>query len=268
MTNSIWPVVGIGASAGGLAALKTLFKSLPDDSGAAFVVIQHLDPKHESLTAEILTRSTSMPAVQIENSMPVAPNQVYVIPPHAYLTLQENSFVLSEAVLVNGLRMPIDRFLWSLAEQREERGIAVIVSDTGSDGTLGVRAVKGNGGLVLAQTPSTAQYDGMPNSAIADADKTPAIDTDASSLNSILAVLHNRSGHDFRDYKQGTLQRRIARRMGLHRVDEMAGYLDFLRRPDQKGETNQLFKDSLIGVTAFFRARYYRRSSVFQSRPD
>ncbi len=266
-----------------MTALKALFNNITDDTGAAFVIIQHLDPTQESLTAEILARSTSMPVAQVDDGMRVEANHVYVIPPNAYLTLQKHSFRLGEAVLVNSLRMPIDTFLWSLAEQCEQRGIAIIISGTGSDGTLGVRAVKGNGGLVIAQKPETAQYDGMPRSAIAtglvdvvcpietmgenllhflqhpyyqqsvadETDTPPDIDT--SPINAILAVLHNRGGHDFRDYKQGTLQRRIARRMGLHHVNSMADCVNFLRRDDQKDEIALLFKDLLIGVTAFFR---------------
>ena len=150
MTESSCPIVGIGASAGGLAALKGLFEALPNDTGAAFVVIQHLDPKHESLTAEILTRSTTMPAVQVVDGMTVQANHVYVIPPNTYLTLDDHSFKLNKPVLHHGLRMPIDTFLWSLAEQHEDRAIAIIVSGTGSDGTLGIRAINGSGGLVLA----------------------------------------------------------------------------------------------------------------------
>ena len=282
MSESTCPIVGIGASAGGLDALKGLFQALPGDTGAAFVVIQHLDPTHESLTAEILSRSTAMPAVQVSNGMPVEPNHVYVIPPNTYLTLTNNTFQLDKPVLRHGLRMPIDTFLWSLAKQHEERAIAIIVSGTGSDGTLGLRAIKGGGGLVLAQSPDTAQYDGMPRSAIAtglvdvtcaveempkyltgylhhsyiiepthSAESAPVAKDDAAPLGSILALLQTRTGHDFRVYKQGTLSRRIARRMGLHHIDTMADYLTFLR--DQEDEATRLFSDLLIGVTAFFR---------------
>ena len=282
MTESSCPIVGIGASAGGLAALKNLFEALPNDSGAAFVVIQHLDPKHESLTAEILTRSTTMPAVQVVDGMTVQANHVYVIPPNTYLTLDGHSIKLNKPVLHHGLRMPIDTFFWSLAEQHEDRAIAIIVSGTGSDGTLGIRAIKGSGGLVLAQSPDSADYEGMPSSAIATGlvdftclvKEMPAhikhflqhphiikqIDTkrdagipkdEKSQLSDILAFVKNHTGHDFRDYKLGTLGRRIARRMAFHHLKTMPDYLSFMRKNED--EANLLFKDLLISVTAFFR---------------
>lgn len=282
MTAFSCPIVGIGASAGGLTALKALFKVMPNDLGAAFVVIQHLDPKHESLTAEILTRSTSMPAVQVVDGMKVEANHVYVIPPNAYLTLEKHSFKLNKPVLHHGLRMPIDTFFWSLAEQQDDRAIAIIVSGTGCDGTLGLRAIKSSGGLVMAQSPDSADYEGMPNSAIATGlvdfigtvEEMPARlkhylqhpyiseqtitkqDSDIPKnekphLNAILAFLKSRIGHDFRAYKQGTLGRRIARRMELHHLKTMPEYLSFMR--ENEDEANLLFKDLLIGVTAFFR---------------
>ena len=282
MSISPCPIVGIGASAGGLAALKSLFKAMHCDSGAAFVVIQHLDPKHESLTAEILSRSTDMPVEQIVDGMIAQANHVYVIPPNAYVSLKDHRFQLDEPVLHHGLRMPIDTFLWSLAEQHTARAIAIIVSGTGSDGTLGLRAIKGSGGLVLAQSPKSAEYDGMPRSAIATglvdiicsvqemanhlkhyllhpyireqlgnkADSAIPKDEKAQ-LDAILILLLTRSGHDFRVYKHGTLGRRIVRRMGLHHLKNMADYLSFLREHDD--EATLLFKDLLIGVTAFFR---------------
>jgi PAS domain S-box-containing protein len=166
MMASKFPIVAIGASSGGLTAIKAFFESMHVDSGAAFVVIQHLDPSQESLTAEILAPSTMMPTVQISEGMKIESNHIYVIPHNAYLTLNQNTFHLGEALPQRGLRLPIDAFLWSLAKQHEERAIAIIVSGNGSDGTLGLRAIKGSGGLVLAQSPETAEYDGMPRSAI------------------------------------------------------------------------------------------------------
>ncbi len=275
------PIIGIGASAGSLEALKSLLGTMRADSGAAFVLIQHLDPKHESLIAEILGRSTTMPVIEASDGMTAEANHVYVIPPNAYLTLSGNIFHLSEAVLLHGIRMPIDTFLWSLAKEKAEKAIALIISGTGSDGTLGVRAVKGNGGLVMAQSPDSAQYDGMPRSAIATGlvDYVGPVESmpevlieylrhpymqqangsapvlgeaeEESQLRDILTLLRNRKGFDFRVYKQGTIGRRVARRMGLHRIETMAGYLDYLREnPD---EATQLVKDLLIGVTTFFR---------------
>jgi two-component system, chemotaxis family, CheB/CheR fusion protein len=282
MAVALCPIVGIGASAGGLAALKALFGKLPPDSGAAFVVIQHLDPKHESLTAEILTRYTAMPAVQVTRGMVVEPNHVYVIPPNAYLALEGPVLQLSEPVLRHGLRMPIDTFLTSLADQREARAVAIIASGTGSDGTLGIRAIKGSGGLVLAQSPETAQYEGMPHSAIATGlvdivcpveempkhlsgylrhpyviDRVPAGDPppvspeNVQAFSQVLGLLETRTGHDLHAYKPGTLSRRIARRMGLHHLGSLADYLTFLREHNE--EPAKLFQDLLIGVTAFYR---------------
>jgi two-component system CheB/CheR fusion protein len=282
MSISFCPVVGIGASAGGLASLKSLFKAMPNDSGAVFVVIQHLDPKHESLTAEILTRSTTMPVVQVVDGMTAEANHVYVIPPNAYLTLNDYNFILDKPVLHHGLRMPIDTFLWSLAEQHEDHAIAIIVSGTGGDGTLGLRAIKGSGGLVLAQSPDSAEYDGMPRSAIATGlvDITCPIQempehiqhylrhpyirkiaiskqgadiptNERAQLSAILALLQSKTGHDFRVYKHGIFERRIARRMGLHHLENMEDYLSFLRKHED--ETSLLFKNLLIGVTTFFR---------------
>ena len=282
MSEPSCPIVGIGASAGGLAALKNLFKAIPNDTGAAFVVIQHLDPKHESLTAEILSHSSTMSVLQVADGMKVQANHVYAIPPNTYLTLDDYIFKLNKPVLHHGLRMPIDTFFRSLAEQHEDRVIAIIVSGTGSDGTLGLRAIKGSGGLVLAQSPDSADYEGMPSSAIATelVDFTCAVqempahikhylqhpyisvltdikrDADIpkdeqSQIIAILTFLKNSIGHDFRTYKLGTLGRCIARRMALHHLKTMTDYLSFMGKNED--EANLLFKDLLIGVTAFFR---------------
>lgn len=273
------PIVAIGASAGGLDALRALFKNFPTQSGAAFVVIQHLDPTHESLTAEILSRSTSMPTVQITHGMPVESNHVYVIPPNTYLTVNKGVFKLAEPVLDHGLRLPINNFLTSLEQYQEGKVIAIIVSGTGHDGSAGLSSIKGNCGLVMAQEPSTAQYDGMPSSAIdtglvdivcpveemgshlisflenkyiaaVENSVSETID-DVDQLNSILALILMRTGHDFRTYKSGTLGRRIGRRMGLQHINSYAEYLLYLREHDD--EVNKLRQDLLISVTAFFR---------------
>ena len=275
----VFPVVGIGASAGGLDAFERFFTAMPADSGMAFVLVQHLDPTHQSLTAQLLGRRTAMPVIEAEDRMPVEANHVYIIPPNTSLTISGSVLRLSEPVLQRGLRMPIDHFLRSLAEARQEKAIGIILSGTGTDGTLGVRAIKGEGGIALVQSPEEAQHDGMPRSAIA----TGLVDyvgliasmpdmlvqyighhfvkmagepaglavEEPDLLSSILAVLHTRTRYDFRAYRKGTLLRRIARRMGLNRVDGLEDYLEFLRQhPD---ETTQLFKDLLIGVTGFFR---------------
>ena len=273
------PIVGIGASAGGLDAFERFFNAMPADSGMAFVLVQHLDPTHQSLTAQLLGRRTAMPVIEVEDRMPVEANHVYIIPPNKSLTISGSLLRLSEPVLQRGMRMPIDHFLRSLAEARHEKAIGIILSGTGTDGTLGVKTIKGEGGIVLAQSPETAQHDGMPRSAIATGlvdyvgpiasmpdmlvrylghnfvklAGEPAVLTgeEPNTLNSILAVLHTRTRYDFRAYKKGTLLRRIARRMGLNRVEVLGDYLGFLREHPE--EVTQLFKDLLIGVTGFFR---------------
>ena len=274
-----FPIVGIGASAGGLDAFKTFFTHMPADSGMAFVLVQHLDPTHESLTADLLGRHTAMEVVEIQDRIPVEVNHVYMIPPNKYLTIQDSVLHLSEPVLRRGMRMPIDYFFRSLAEVQRDNAIGIILSGTGSDGTLGLKAIKGEGGIALAQEPETAQYDGMPRSAIATAlvdcvapieempeflirysehdfvKRTRAVteltDEEPDRLRSILAVLRTRTKYDFRCYKKGTLMRRIGRRMGLNRIEELGDYLNFLREDSE--EATQLFKDLLIGVTGFFR---------------
>jgi len=277
--QTLFPIVGIGASAGGLDAFKRFFTSMPADSGMAFVLVQHLDPNHESLTADLLARHTSMRVVEARDQMPVEMNHVYMIPPNKYLTIRESVLQLSEPVLRRGLRMPIDNFFRSLAEAHEERAFGIILSGTGSDGTLGVKAIKGAGGVTLAQIPESAQYDGMPRSAIAtglvdfvvriegmpeiliryakhavvgkNGDSTLLNQGEPDILRSILAILRTRTKYDFNCYKEGTLMRRIGRRMGLNHLEILGDYLNYMREhPD---EAMQLFRDLLIGVTGFFR---------------
>jgi two-component system, chemotaxis family, CheB/CheR fusion protein len=276
------PLVAIGASAGGLEALKDLFSNMPLDTEAAFVVIMRLDPNSESLIAQILGRCTTMQVAQAQEGMQVEANHVYVIPPDTSLTLNDSTFHLKELVPTHGLRMPIDTFLLSLSEDQQEKTVAVILSGNGTDGTLGLRAVKGYGGLAMAQSPESAQYGGMPRSAIATglvdivgpvkamgasldrflhhpyirpADfhvavgKPAQLETDP--LLPIFALLRARTGYDFAGYKRGTVGRRIARRMGLHDIDSVPDYVELLQKdPD---EAMKLLKDMSIGVTAFFR---------------
>ena len=278
-TGDKFTIVGIGASAGGLGAFEKFFTAMPADSGMAFVLIQHLDPTHESMTAHLLSRYTSMKVIEAGDQMPVEANTVYIIPPNAYLSVRDRRLYLSEPKLQRGMRLPIDHFLRSLAESQQERAIAIILSGTGSDGTLGVRAVKGEGGIALAQSPETAQYDGMPRSAIATglmdyvgpiesmadvlvrynahaytglpAEPTELDSEEPDLLRSILSVLQTRIKYDFRCYKKGTLLRRIRRRMGLNQIESLEDYLQFMRKhPD---EPTLLFRDLLIGVTGFFR---------------
>ena len=277
-----YPLVAIGASAGGLEALKDLFAMVPVDSGAAFVVVTHLDPNSESLIAQILGRCTTMQVAEAQEGMRVEANHVYLIPPNTSLTLSDSTFHLKAPVLVHGLRMPIDTFLLSLSEDQREKTVAVILSGSGTDGTLGLRAIKGHGGLAMVQSPESAQYDGMPRSAIATGlvDIVSPVKAMVASLNRLLHhpylrpadwdvaaaepsqpgtdpllpifdLLKARTGYDFAGYKRGTVGRRIARRMGLHNIDSAAIYLELLQKdPD---EAMKLLKDMSIGVTAFFR---------------
>lgn len=275
------PIVGIGASAGGLGALKSFFDNASNDMGAAFVVIQHLDPSHPSFTADILGRHTKMPTRQVKHGATVEINHVYVIPPNATLTLKGNKFELAEAETRHGIRMPIDQFFSSLAKQIEQRAIGIILSGTGSDGTAGLREIKGSGGVIFAQSPETAQFDGMPRAVIAtglvdvvcpvedmpsqirdylshkyvkqaaNSDEVSIPPDDEAHLKSIIALLQARLGQDFRGYKKGTLGRRIIRRMGLRNIQEMSDYLTFLRMDDKEAE--ELYRDLLINVTSFFR---------------
>lgn len=280
MPDITCPIVTIGASAGGLVPLKAFFSAMPCDVGAAYVVIQHLEPKHESLGAEILSRVTKMPTMQISQGMPISANHVYVIPPNSYLSVKNAVFELSAPILQNGLRLPIDAFLDSVAVQYQQQAIAIIISGTGHDGTHGLHSIKENGGLVFAQAPDSADYSGMPQSAIdsglvdivCEVEEMPKhligylqhpylkknedenkqiLKKEASHFSRILTLLQSRTGHDFRVYKQGTLGRRISRRMSLHSMKSLSEYLEFLRSND--AEVTLLFKDLLIGVTAFFR---------------
>ena len=280
-TKTSFPIVGVGASAGGLSALKSLFATLPPNTNAAYVVISHLDPHGKSLTAQILGRDTQMPVIQVTDGLEVQPDHVYVIPPNAYLTLSGKQFKLSEIALRHGLRMPVDVFFESLAEQCKENAVGIVLSGTGSDGSLGVVAIASQGGLVLVQSPDTAQYDGMPNNAIASGSvdliypveqlagrlahflqhhASPVPDehrasqlpeTDASTLRSIVDLLHKKTGHDFNNYRMGTMSRRVSRRMALFDIPTYRDYLKFLAA--EPHEADELFKNLLIGVTDFFR---------------
>src|SRR6266850_680146 len=272
-------VVGIGASAGGLDAFRRFFSTVPPDSGMAFVLVQHLDPTHESLAAEVIGRYTAMPVVQVGGAMPVRANHVYVIPPGKYLSIGGGNLQLIPPVEPGGIRMSIDLFLRTLAADARERAIGIILSGTGTDGTLGLQAIKAAGGMSIAQDPATAQYDGMPSSAIAAGavdqilppERMPeavlgflrhsyvtsgpeaplAAEPAPSHLQEVLSILRERARFDFRGYKKSTLQRRIHRRMGLRHVERVADYVRLLAQ--EPAEANALFDDLLIRVTSFFR---------------
>jgi two-component system CheB/CheR fusion protein len=278
-----FPVVGIGASAGGLEALELFLSRLPTDSGMAYVVIQHLDPDHKGLMPELLQRNTDLQVSQAGDRMKVEANHIYVIPPNKYLSLLDNTLYLTPLPEPRGLRLPIDYFLRTLADERQEQAIGVILSGMGSDGTLGLRAIKEHAGLTLVQDPATAKYDGMPRSAIdagladivAQAQDLPEriaafvdlipreahlIAAEAagrgpepheSALEKVFVLLRSHTGHDFSQYKKSTVYRRIERRMGIHLLTHIGDYVKFLN--DNPQEVVLLFKELLIGVTSFFR---------------
>jgi two-component system CheB/CheR fusion protein len=273
-----FPIVGIGASAGGLEAFEAFFHACPADTGMAFVLVPHLDPGHESLLTEILQRSTAMPVVQALDQVVVAADHVYVIPPNREMAILNGVLQLSVPELARGMRMPIDAFLRSLAEDQAERAIGIILSGTATDGTLGLRAILGAGGVCMVQDPATAKYDGMPKSAInagytthiLPADKMPAMllniarqatfrvavpvvrpEKAVNGMNQVLLQLRSSTGHDFSLYKKSTIGRRIERRMAQHNIDDVAVYARFLKK--NPVETQKLFKELLINVTSFFR---------------
>ncbi len=276
-------VVGIGASAGGLEACTKLVENLPAGNGMAFILVQHLDPTHESMMVDLLAEHTSMTVAQAADGMPLAPDHLYIIPPGTYLSVGDGALRLSKPQAPHGARLPFDFLLHSLAEECGSRAVAVILSGTGADGTLGLKAVKEHGGLIIAQEPDEAGFDGMPRSAIAtgvvdlvlpvakipDAlltyDRRMVLvrtqhesrpkDKAPDWLLEIIELLRAKTGHDFRLYKSGTLQRRIERRMAMAAIetDGMERYLEVLR--GNTSELDLLASDLLINVTSFFRDR-------------
>ncbi|MBU4530909.1 MAG: PAS domain-containing protein [Desulfomicrobium sp.] len=273
------PVVGIGASAGGIEALSRFFDVMPLDSGCAFVVVLHLDPNRESELAHVLAGHTAMPVVQVGDGMRLEPEHVYVIAPNTDLTVKDGVLHMSKPREPHGHRHPVDVLFSSLAQDQHQRAIAIVLSGTGSNGTEGLRDIRAEGGMSLVQSPETAKFDGMPRSAItADmADhvlapeqmpeiilaflshgyvKAPA-EVEATSpdgqatLGHVIDLLRSQGGHDFRGYKHATLTRRVHRRLGLRNFGTLDEYLDELRRdPD---EITALVGDLMISVTSFFR---------------
>jgi chemotaxis methyl-accepting protein methylase/PAS domain-containing protein len=273
-----FPIVGIGASAGGLEALEQFLARVPAGSGMAFVIVQHLDPTHKGIMPELLQRATGMKVIQVKDRTRVRPDCVYVIPPNKDMSILHGVLHLLAPAAPRGLRLPIDFFLRSLAQDRQEHSIGVILSGMGSDGTLGLRAIKEKAGVVLVQEPATAKFDGMSRSAIdagladivapvtelpgkiiAYLQRTPLIvqsevalaDKTQSALEKAVILLRAHTGHDFTLYKRNTLHRRIERRMGIHQINKMAAYIRYLQENSQ--ELDLLFKELLIGVTNFFR---------------
>ena len=282
-TQSSSIVIGIGASAGGLEALQQFFSYMPPNSGLSFVVVQHLSPDYKSLMADILGKYTEMSVCQAENHMAVEPDTVYLIPPKKYMTIKDGRLILSEAP--GSLNHPIDAFFASLAAEKREHSIAVVLSGTGSDGTNGVKMVKEHGGLVIAQAPESAKFDGMPrsviNTGLADFVLSPeeiaeeilnfsntpvllrplrgdslltdddSLFSEEETLSHIYTILKNASGIDFTYYKRSTILRRIERRMLVTHTPSLTEFAHLLG--DNAEEVQILAKEILIGVTNFFR---------------
>ncbi|TYC56828.1 chemotaxis protein CheB [Marinobacter sp. BW6] len=288
-------IVGIGASAGGLASLENFFRNTPCDTGMAFLVVQHLDPTQKALLPELLQRYTEMPVYEAKQNMAIRADCIYVIPPNRELRVLNNTVQLDQPAEHRGLRLPINVLFSSLASAQNEQAIAVVLSGMGSDGTLGLQAIKATGGLTVVQTPESAQFDAMPKSAIAagcsdivaPADALPArilayvrrvpepdhrsgqkneARSTVKQLDPVLHLLREQTRHDFSQYKPTTLKRRIERRMAIHGISELADYTHFLS--DNKQEVELLFRELLIGVTQFFRDPETWRYLIDTELPD
>ena len=274
--SKTFPVVGLGASAGGLEALKSFFTALPKSTGMAFVVVVHMSPKQPSMMPELLQKVSPIPVSTAADNQPIEPNHVYVIPPDKELSIFKGTFQLFD-MLQKERSHSIDLFFRSLAQDLANRAVAIILSGTGSDGTVGAKEIKRCNGLVLAQTEESAGYDGMPRSAImcdglvdmvlrpedmpqrlvqycsrlATGSVFKTKEGQKEWLQKIFALLRKHVGHDFSVYKANTILRRINRRMGLHNIDTHETYVRFLREAPE--EIEALFRELLIGVTNFFR---------------
>ena len=277
--DASFPIVGIGASAGGVPALIAFFSAASADAGIAYVVVQHLPPDHTSLMAEILTRHTAMPVHEVSDGMRIEAGTVYVIRPGCTLTVRDGLLHLGESVQRRGHRRPVDDFFRSLADERGERAIVVVLSGTGTNGTAGAQAIKAAGGICIAQQPESAEFPGMPQALMAagyadavlpaneiapmleryvrqahhtqaGADPDPGA-LDRRQLGEVIAIIRARTGHHFAGYKTPTLVRRIQRRMGLVGLSDMTKYIAFLR--DHRDEPAALANDLMINVTGFFR---------------
>ncbi|MGD9817128.1 MAG: chemotaxis protein CheB [Desulfomonilaceae bacterium] len=272
-----FPIVGLGASAGGLEAFEQFFTNMPPNSGMAFVIVQHLDPTHKSILTELLGRYTKMKVIEVKDGMTVERNKVYVIPPNRYLAILGKKLHLLESGEIPGPRVPIDFFFRSLAKDLQQKAICIVLSGTGTEGALGLRAIKGDGGMAMVQDPDTAKYDGMPRHAIATGladyvlspDKMPGeliafvqrafilpstMPTsvkESDLLGKLFILMRAQAGHDFSYYKRNTILRRVDKRMAVNQISRLADYIKYMQ--DNPRETNTLFKELLIGVTSFFR---------------
>ena len=273
-----FPIVALGSSAGGLEANEVFFKNARPDLGMAYVIITHLEPHHPSLLAEIISKSTTMEAVQVQNGMIVQKDKIYVIPPGKYMMIANGTLQLLDRCIEQEAFLPIDYFLRSLAEDWKENANAAILSGNASDGSIGIRAIHANLGMVMAQSPETAKYDSMPRSAIetgvvdyvlppedmpemitryvdaiSDRVKPPKVERIGSKdgTEKILSIVKAETSHDFSLYKKSTIHRRIERRMAVHQLKDKERYANFLLANPR--ETHQLFKELIIEVTCFFR---------------
>jgi two-component system CheB/CheR fusion protein len=272
-----FPIVGIGASAGGLEALELFFTQMPPEAGIAFVIIQHLDPKHKSIMDELLKRRTTMRVLQAEDGVMLEPNSVYLNQPDKDVGIFKGKFQLTGPMESHSVRLPINHFFRSLAEDQGENAICIILSGSGSDGTLGLKELKGSGGMVMVQELQQAQYDSMPRSAIETglvdyvlpAEKMPQeligyikqpyvrghkigiVTEHLDATQKVLMLVRSRTGHDFSHYKQNTLFRRVERRMALHKITDIRNYVRYLK--ETPAEVDAMFKDLIIEVTSFFR---------------
>ena len=279
--NTDFPIVGIGASAGGLAAFQAFFSGIPSDTrpGMAFVLVQHLAPDHKSILGELIQHHTPLQVFEVADGMTVQPNCIYIIPPNRDMAFLNGALHLLEPTAPHGHRLPIDFFFRSLAQDQHERAICIVLTGAGSDGTLGVRAIKSEGGMVMAQRLDSAEYDGMPRSAIATGlvdyelspvempaqliayaayafGKSPRLAATLAPgienvLQKIFVLVRAQTGHDFSQYKPSTLHRRIERRMAVHQIEAIDGYVKYLQQTP--AEVEALFRDLMIGVTRFFR---------------
>ena len=281
--NSAFPVVAIGASAGGLEAYTEFFRALPIDLGMAFVLLQHLDPTHHSLLADIISKTTKMPVDEVRAGMRIMPNWVYVIPPNALMAIADGVFTLAPRGKDAGQHLTVNFFMRALAEEGKSRAIGIVLSGTGGDGTLGLQNIKAEGGITFAQEPTSAKYDGMPRSAVTsgcvdfvlpprgiakelerihrhpyvskDLDKEvveveppPARREDFAA---VLDQLRKSRGVDFSQYKPGTIHRRALRRMVILKLESVNEYAKYLKGHPE--EVEKLYDDVLIPVTSFFR---------------
>jgi two-component system, chemotaxis family, CheB/CheR fusion protein len=277
--KNFFPIVGIGASAGGLEALEGFFSNMPVDSSIAFIVVQHLDPNHKSIMASLLERHSTMKIFEVTDGTRIEPNCIYLNPPSKNMIIRDRKLLLTDPIKHHGINLPIDYFFRSLAEDQTEKAICIILSGTGSDGTLGLKAIKNAGGMAMVQEEKQAKYDGMPRNAIdtglvdyvlpvekmpldlmkyvrhpfiETTEKTEVTrDSIQNDFQKIYMLIRSQTGHDFSHYKQNTIRRRIERRLAVNQIDNIANYVHYLQQTSLEVEI--LFKDLLITVTNFFR---------------